>query len=88
MKFHTKFRPGDLVKDIKTGDEGIIIQIQAIWNDKDGMIMHCECNDKKHPGAIYLEGSYGIYSKTHNGSLNGWWYKDNQLELVKKGFLH
>lgn len=89
MKFHTQFRPGDLVRDKKTGDEGVIVVAQAQWYDnKCKMRIHRGCRDIKRRNEIYIEGSYGIFSKTRYGSLNGWWFHDDQLELVQKGLLH
>jgi len=88
MKFHTKFRPGDLVRDKITHDEGIIVTAQAIWCDRDGMMTYRDCTERKPRLATYIRGHYGVRQKTFDGSLNGWWYEDNQMELVKKGFLH
>ena len=47
MKFHTQFRPGDLVKDRNTGDEGVIIEAQAMWYDKYNMLVYRGCNEIK-----------------------------------------
>lgn len=49
-KFHTKFRPGDLVRDKKTGDEGVIIEAVALWYGKYGMILHRWCTERKERG--------------------------------------
>ena len=96
MKWHTKYRPGDLVKDRKTGDEGVIIRADAVWRNKDNMAVHRSGDERKRPSETYRHGHYGIYPKTHYGpsggqwagSLNGSWYDDDEIELVKKGFLH
>ncbi len=88
MKFHTKFRPGDLVKDKKTGDEGVIVEAQAHWRDKTGQLIMRTGSELKQRNETYEEAMYGIHQKTRYSSLNGWWFHDDQLELVKKGYLH
>lgn len=88
MKFHTKFRPGDLVRDKKTGDEGVIIAAEALWRDRHGSLTYRYSEELKRRGETYLSGTYGIQTKKRGGSLNGWWFDDDQLELVAKGFLH
>ena len=86
MKFHTKFRPGDLVRDVETGDEGVITKAEAVyWDTKNETREHRYCNERKRPNWIYETSNYAIFPKTCDGSLNGAWYHDNQLELVKKG---
>jgi len=87
-KFHTKFRPGDLVRDKRTNDEGVVVTAKAIWYDKHGMISHRGCTERKEQGSTFHKGIYGIFPKTPYGSLNGSWYEDKQIELAKKGFLH
>ena len=92
MKFHTQFRPGDLVRDKKTGNEGIIIAAQSMWCDErpdrsQGTIFR-ECSELKRRHEVYQGGHYGLYPKARNSLLKGYWYKDDELELVKKGFLH
>lgn len=88
MKFHTKFRPGDLVRDKKTGDEGVIVEAQAIWYSENDGCTYCGCTERKPRGATYQGGHYGTYPKTLDSSLNGWWYEEDQIELAKKGVLH
>lgn len=88
MKFHTKFRPSDLVKDVKTDGEGVIIEAVAIWIDKHKDIVCRSGSERKRRGETYHEGQYGIYPKNRDSSLNGRWYKEDKLELVKKGHLH
>lgn len=69
MKFHTKFRPGDLVRDKKTNDQGVIIEAEAVWYSRrdEGQdydtISHHRCNERKRPGETYQEGKYGIFQR-------------------------
>ncbi len=86
--FYTKFRPGDLVRDRITGDEGVIVKSQAEWYDKYNSLIIFEGDARKPPKSLYYKGVYGIHQKTKMGSLNGYWYDDDQIELVKKGFLY
>jgi len=88
MKFHTKFRPGDLVRDKITNDEGVIIEAEAIWKDKHNDLTHMGCSERKQPGSVYQGGTYGVYPKGEVGSLNGYWYSEDSIELVEKGFLY
>ena len=90
-KFHTKFRPGDLVKDKVTGDEGVIIAAEAEWDGTNSPLhlgtFRSGCTERKYPKTTYMSGHYGIFSKTLYGSLNGWWFHDDQIELATKGHL-
>ena len=88
MKFHTTYRPGDLVRDKETGDKGVIVKAETKWKDKYGAEYHRKCTKRKNPGEIDIGGIYGIFPKTEDSVLNGCWYDEKDLELVKKGFLH
>lgn len=88
MKFHTKFRPGDLVEDKETGDRGVIIEAQAIWHSEDEGMIYRGSTERKGRNETYVGGHYGVFPKDHVGSLNGYWYEDEDMELVEKGHLH
>jgi hypothetical protein len=88
MYFNTKFKPGDLVEDKKTHNQGIIIEVLPDFDtDENDMQIYHYGNENKRPANDMLPAVYGIHPKNDSSSLAGWWFEDKDLELVIKGFL-
>ena len=88
-KFNTKFRLGDLVREKKTGGEGVIVDAQTMWNHKDGLMFCHHCEGKPRGATDNLGGHYEIQPKNKSTCLSKWaWYGDDEIELSKKGVLH